>query len=187
MPRDDSVSSVNYDYFSSSLNRVQWAMDRGFKKFVYFRPGYNSIKETRREQGVQAALSACENLEAFQTYYYDAADNNLNANISAETPNGGRLSPETRRIVDSLSDDTFIICSAPEMQNSIMRYLFYTSLLKPDKESNWQNRGVSYVFPHNSIGTEAARSLLTQIHGEEEVRKLTVPPALVTYSPEAFY
>lgn len=180
MNEDATISSIAYDYFSSSYLRADYMLNRGFKKFIYVRPQYTNAKETARERGFRAVTLNRDDLEfdIIPIYSRDANSSTFSQNdISFELD---RFNIQfIKNLVNSASLDTCFICSSREVQQIISQKLHDQHLLLPTAETEkWYERSVSYHYPHYDAGFEAARSLLNLINKENSVRKLTLQPVI---------
>lgn len=187
MGSNPDVSSVVYDYYASSRIRMDCFLQRGFRKFLYIRPSYQNYKESARELGVRSILMEREDV-CVDVYHMKCLSENwpvLNKRQSILTSK--ELMDEVRGNLDQLPRDVAVICYAREVQEVVSRLLFADSLRNPTPEaSQWHYRSLSYHFPHFDAGVEAARSLLSELNGEKNVRKLSLQPILEYTNPELF-
>lgn len=151
------VSSVVYDYYASSRARMEYLLERGFRKFLYLRPLFQNYKETAREQGVRSVMLERSDVSV-EVRTLDCLDENWQANIRySMLPTDYGLVRNIRDIMDGLPGDVAVVCYAREAQEMVSRILFTQSMLHPTPESaRWYLRTISYHFPHFDAGVEAA-------------------------------
>lgn len=174
------VSSVVYDYYASSRDRVDIFLQNGYRKFLYLRPKYQNYKESAREQGVRSILMERSDVsvDVIQLEELDEAwFNQIVSNYSTGIPDG-----IVARIWQALQEhpaDTAVLCYSRELQAMVTRILYNEFLRSPSPENqDWFKRSISYQFPHRDVGVEAARALLDMINRIGTVRKVSIHPVL---------
>lgn len=173
------VSSVVYDYYASSRDRVDIFLQNGYRKFLYLRPKYQNYKESAREQGVRSILMERSDvsvdvvqLEELDEAWFKQFVSNYSAGIS----NG--IVSRIRQALHEHSSDTAVLCYSRELQAMVTRILYNDFLRNPSPENqDWYRRSISYQFPNRNVGTEAAHALLDMIN-ENTVRKVSIHPVL---------
>lgn len=185
----DDISSISYDYFSSSFNRVEAFLEKGFKRILYIRPDYENRKEDWREKGVSAALAGSDcDLKTIHIHSIDGNSSTLNpsemANMNIIDKN---IRLQLKDLTYSQPADSAYICSSLEVSEIVARYLYERWLVSPSSFTKpWYECLISYHFDHYSIGCEAARMLLDLLAGKKRITKLTQQPILDFYSEDSF-
>lgn len=188
------VSSVIYDYYSSSRVRMDVLLRSGYRKFVYFRPLYKNYKESAREMGVRSVLMERDDVELDVRHLHTLDDDWLRRwkddGQEGETYSGSpnpRLIQEVQENMADLPADTAVICYGREVQDMVSHILFAQSLRHPGPETaGWHKRSVSYHFPHDEVGREAARALVNMLDGDKTPRKASIHPILDFVDPDLF-
>lgn len=182
------VSSVVYDYYSSSRDRMDVLIQNGFRKFLYLRPAYRNYKETAREQGVRSVLLERDDI-TIDVRHLQFLDEDWvgRSSIRMFDVIAPALMREVREYMAGLPTDVAVVCYSREIQEMASRILFAESLRNPTPETaHWERRSISYQFPHADAGVEAARSLLNMLDGDKTPRKISLHPILNFTNPEVF-
>lgn len=185
----DDISSISYDYFSSTFRRAEMMLDGGFRKFIYIRPEYDNLKEESREKGIRAALAGSgASLEIRKIFAVDANSSSFRIRNMTTVD---KLNRETQRVVKEIAYNSpsgvAFICSSLEVADSLARYLYERWLTDPGSFPRpWYECVVSYHFDHYAIGCEAARILLDEFNGSGRHVKLTQQPILDLYTEDSF-
>lgn len=174
------VSSIVYDYYASSRDRMDYLVQNGYRKFLYLRPLYQNYKESAREHGIRSVQMERPEisidvvpLEELNEDWYSQYIIRTYANISSG------LVSAIRQALASADPDTAVLCHAPELQNVVTRLLYNENLRNPSPENEaWYRRSISYHFPHREVGVEAARSMLELLNNPTAVRKVSIHPVL---------
>ena len=190
MGSDPTVSSILYDYFASTRSRMEVLLSRGFQKYIYIRPAYQNYKEEQREWGARSVqLSRPDvSVEVVPLEYLDDGwrkRTKYNEEDRAHFKAG--YLPQLKALLDRADRGTAIVSYGREVQDAITQLLFQQHLQDGTAATeNWSERSVSYHFPHENCGQEAARSLLNHINGDPQVRKLSLQPILELVDPKSF-
>lgn len=182
------VSSVVYDYYASSRDRMDILLENGYRKFLYLRPKYQHYNESAREQGVRSILMErsdisvdVRQLEFLDEQWYDLYPTRFFNSVDPQ------MIRYLKALTEEVSPDTAILCYSKEVQNIITRLLYTQYLRDPSPEyADWAKRSVSYHFPNWEAGVEAARSLLAMLKDKKAVRKVSIHPVLDFPDPECF-
>ena len=184
----EDISSISYDYFATTYERVKILLERGFKKFVYIRPRYENKKEDLRQDGVMSALAGKDvQLSIEKTDYID-----INASIFASNTAILEINKTNRNLIKNLvysnPTDTAYVCSSIEIGDEVSRYLYERSLIEPEAFKHpWSENIISYHFNHFDIGREAARLLLNSLKTNDQTPvKLCQKPILDFFQEDSF-
>lgn len=183
------VSSVIYDYYSSSRDRMDILLQNGYRKFVYFRPAYKMYMETAREMGVRSVLMERDDVEVDIRYLHTLDEAWLRGNQEGTISDNlsQQLMVEFHENILDLPPNVAVLSYSAHTQNLVSRILFAQSLRDPTPETaDWYKRGVSYRFPHDKVGVEAARALINMLDGDKMPQKISICAMLDFVDPNLF-
>lgn len=184
MASESEVSSVGYDYYSSSRDRMDILIKSGYRKFVYLRPAYHNFKESAREQGVRSVQMERDDI-SIQVYNLPCLDE---AWLHRMYHNGiTTFEPEVfqllQEFVRTQPDDTAILGYSRELQEMVSRLLYIQAIRNGNEaEYPWKKRSISYYFPHQEAGQAAAKAMLNMLDGDKKPQKASIHPIL--YYPD---
>ena len=191
------VSSVTYDYYASSRDRMDVLLQNGYRKFLYLRPSFANHKEVAREQGVRSVLMERNDVTLEVRHIQSLGDKWMQrqqaigklgtAQNQTDSITQGSVffSNEVKEILKDLPEDVAVVCYARELQESAAKVLMLQSMAYPaDTRPDWTKRCISYHFPNFEAGIEAAASLINMIDGDGTAMKKSVHPILDFYTPD---